>query len=82
MTGIVPDTLKRVSSVATLPAIALRIMRIAEDPAATSDDLQRALASDPALAARVMKVVNSAFYGRPRQVVSTTAAAVRRSIAF
>ena len=71
---IVPITLQRVSNVATLPAIALRIIRIAENPTATSDELHDVLKSDPALAARVLKVVNSAFYGRPRQVASTSAA--------
>lgn len=74
MTDIVPATLQRVSAVATLPAIAMRIMRIADDPMATSDAMHEVLSSDPALAARVLKVVNSAFYGRPRQVSSTYAA--------
>lgn len=71
---IVRSALKRVTTVATLPASAMRIMKIAEDPASTEDDLLEVLEGDPPLAARVLKVVNSAFYGRPRQVGSTAAA--------
>ena len=74
MNDVVATTMRRVSAVATLPAIALRVMRIAEDPAATSDAMFQVLASDPALSTRVLKVVNSAYYGRPRQVASTLAA--------
>lgn len=74
MNPVVQATMQRMSSVATLPAIAMRIIKIAENPAATSDELHDVLSTDPALAARVLKVVNSAFYGRPRQVASTYAA--------
>lgn len=76
MSDIVATTLQRVSSVATLPAIALQIIKLADDPTSTADDMQDVLGRDPALAARVLKVVNSAFYGRPRQV-STTYAAIQ-----
>ncbi len=71
---IVRSALKRVTTVATLPASAMHIMKIAEDPTSTEDELLDVLESDPPLAARVLKVVNSAFYGRPRQVGSTAAA--------
>lgn len=71
---VVRSALKRVTTVATLPVSAMRIMKIAEDPMATEDALLEVLEGDPPLAARVLKVVNSAFYGRPRQVGSTAAA--------
>jgi HD-like signal output (HDOD) protein len=71
---VVRSALKRVTTVATLPASAIRIMKIAENPMSTEDELLEVLEGDPPLAARVLKVVNSAFYGRPRQVGSTWAA--------
>ena len=71
---VVRGALKRVTTVATLPTSALNIMKIAEDPASTEDELLEVLEGDPALAARVLKVVNSAFYGRSRQVGSAAAA--------
>lgn len=68
------SALKRVTTIATLPSSAIRIMKIAEDPTSTEGALLDVLEGDPPLAARVLKVVNSAFYGRPRQVGSTAAA--------
>lgn len=70
MERVIRITLERVASVATLPDVAMRVMRIADDPSATEDDLQEVLESDPALAARVLRVVNSAFYRRQREVSS------------
>jgi putative nucleotidyltransferase with HDIG domain len=52
----------------------MRIMRIADDPCASEDALHDVLITDPALAARVLKVVNSAFYRRQREVASSRAA--------
>ena len=71
---IVRGALQRVTTVATLPTSALNIMKIAENPASTEDELLEVLEGDPPLAARVLKVVNSAFYGRPREVGSTAVA--------
>jgi len=50
---IVTSALKRVTTVATLPANALRIMQIADDPTSTEDALLELLEDDPPLAARV-----------------------------
>lgn len=71
---VVRATIERVAAVATLPSVALRIMQIADDPAANEDTLHEALLTDPALAARVLKVVNSAFYRRQREVGNPRAA--------
>ncbi len=71
---IVRATIERVGAVATLPSVAIRIMKIADDPSATEDILHDALLTDPALASRVLKVVNSAFYRRQREVGSPRAA--------
>ncbi|HEY0929142.1 MAG TPA: HDOD domain-containing protein [Gemmatimonas sp.] len=73
---IIRATLSRVGALATLPDVALRIMRVAENPAATEEMVHDILISDPSLAARVLKVVNSAFYRRQREV-STPRAAIR-----
>jgi HD-like signal output (HDOD) protein len=71
---VIRATIDRVSAVATLPSVAMRIMRIADDPAASEEALHDVLLTDPALAARVLKVVNSAFYRRQREVASSRAA--------
>ncbi len=71
------DAVKRLGPLATLPTVTLRIMRLADDPTATGDALDKLLAGDPTLGARVLRVVNSAFYGLPGTVNTTSAAIVR-----
>lgn len=66
---------------ATLPTVTMQIMRLADDPHATGDALDRLLAADPTLGARVLRVVNSAFYGLPGTVTTTDAAIVRLGFA-
>lgn len=48
----------------------MRVMQLAENPDATGVELKAMLVSDPALCARVLKIVNSAFYGARREVTS------------
>jgi HD-like signal output (HDOD) protein len=78
---VASETLKRLGQLATLPSVTLKIMRLADDPHATGDALDQLLAADPALGARVLRVVNSAFYGLPRTVSTTSAAIVRLGFA-
>jgi HD-like signal output (HDOD) protein len=54
----------------SLPQVTRRILDIVDDPASTPRQLHDIILHDPALAARVLKVVNSAFYGVPRRVGS------------
>ncbi|NDE25309.1 MAG: HDOD domain-containing protein, partial [Betaproteobacteria bacterium] len=64
------EAVRRIEHVATLPEVAVGIMEIVDDPDSSAKDLNRIIARDPALAARVLKVVNSSFYGLPRQIGS------------
>ena len=52
----------------TIPIVATKVMQLMEDENATADDLARVVASDPAVAARVLKISNSSFYGCQRQI--------------
>lgn len=54
----------------TLPEVVIEITRLVEDPDATAADIQKLVATDPALAATMLKLVNSAFYGIRRSVTS------------
>ena len=65
----------KVSDLPTLPAVVLRVMQMLEDPLCSGADLSRVVASDPALAARVLKLSNSAYYGF-RQKISSVPQAV------
>ena len=48
----------------TLPEIALRVRQYADDPEVTLAQMADTIAQDPALAAQLMKLANSAFLGR------------------
>ncbi|MDX1565819.1 MAG: HDOD domain-containing protein [Phycisphaeraceae bacterium] len=52
--------LKRTGEVSTLPQVITRVLKTANDPEASADDLSRQIESDPALASRVLKIANSA----------------------
>ncbi|MHC5003386.1 MAG: HDOD domain-containing protein [Planctomycetota bacterium] len=74
--AIVDSAIKGISHIATLPEITLRIIELVEDPSSTAQDLHNIIANDPALCSRILKVVNSAFYGLPRQIGSINRAVV------
>jgi HD-like signal output (HDOD) protein len=56
--------------IATLPEITMRIVKVVQDPRSTAHDLHKIVSNDPALSSRVLRVVNSAFYGLPGQIGS------------
>jgi putative nucleotidyltransferase with HDIG domain len=75
-TTVVEAAIKGISHIATLPEITVKIIRLVEDPASTAQDLHNIISNDPALCSRILKVVNSAFYGLPRQIGSINRAIV------
>jgi len=72
----VAETLKKVTSIATLPEVTAKIIRTVEDPRSSAANLHKIISHDPALVARILKVVNSAFYGLPGQIASIERAIV------
>lgn len=66
---------RSVQDLPALPAAITKILELTERPEATASDLDRLISADPALATKVLRVVNSAYYGLPSQV-STTAHAI------
>lgn len=62
------------TSVFTLPEIYLRVREVVDDPDSTMDDLANVLKLDPAISARLLRIVNSPLYGFPKQVDTITRA--------
>lgn len=62
--------LGRVTELGSLPEVTVRIVQVVEDPRATARQIHDVVRTDPALAAKLLKVVNSAFYGLPAQIAS------------
>lgn len=73
---VVEIAIARVGEIATLPEVTVKIIQIVENPKSTARDLHDVIKNDPALSSRLLKVVNSAFYGLPGQIASVDRAIV------
>jgi len=60
-----------------LPKAACHIMAVIEDPRTTATRLEKALAMDQTLTAKVLRIANSPFYGATRQITTVSEAIVR-----
>lgn len=65
-----------IEKVPTLPVVVNSILELMENPKTSAEDVNRIIRMDQALAARILKIVNSAFYGFPRQISTVTQAVV------
>ncbi len=52
----------------SLPEVVMRAIELVNDPEASSIDIGRVLSEDSALTARLLKIVNSPFYGFPSRI--------------
>jgi putative nucleotidyltransferase with HDIG domain len=60
-------TIKAAGDLPAMPVVATKVMQLVEDENVTAAELAKIVASDPAVAARVMKISNSPLYGCQRQ---------------
>jgi HD-like signal output (HDOD) protein len=70
------DVLEAVEALPPLPAVALRVMEVAQNPKSSASDLALVVSSDPGLSGRLLRVVNSAAYRRMREITSVQEALV------
>jgi putative nucleotidyltransferase with HDIG domain len=66
----------KVEDLPTLPRTVLRITELVNDPQSSARDLARIITDDQVLAARLLKLVNSSFYGFPQRISTITGAIV------
>jgi putative nucleotidyltransferase with HDIG domain len=64
------------SDLPTIPVVATKVMQLLESENASAEELAKVVASDPAVAARVLKISNSSFYGCQRQIQTLSHAIV------
>lgn len=62
------DIVSWVDDLPPLPTVAARAISMLEDEGVSSEEVVELISSDPALAARVLKVANSALFARQREV--------------
>ena len=71
------DVLHHSGELPALPKAACHIMAVIEDPKTTATRLEKALAMDQALTAKVLRIANSPFYGAVREIRTVSEAIVR-----
>lgn len=74
-----PDLLEaaaNISTIPTLPTVISRITSLLQNPQTSADEIGKAITTDQALASKVLKLVNSAFYGFPGRISTITHAVV------
>ncbi len=52
----------------SLPDVYIKLKAVLEDPGSASADMAKVIQYDPALSARVLRIVNSAFFGLPSKI--------------
>jgi HD-like signal output (HDOD) protein len=66
----------RIDDLPTLPRTVLRITELVNDPKSSAQDLAKIITDDQVLTARLLKLVNSSFYGFPQRISTVTNAIV------
>jgi HD-like signal output (HDOD) protein len=66
----------RLRDLPTLPATVLRITELINNPKSSARDISRVITDDQVLTARLLRLVNSSFYGFPQRISTVTGAIV------
>lgn len=69
-TEVIDSIRQGLSEIPPLPQVVIQILRELQNPNSTARSVARIVQSDPALAAAILRTVNSALYGLRRQISS------------
>lgn len=69
-------SLRQVKNLPTLPGIVIKLTKMASDPDTTSEQMGKVIGRDHILAAKLLRLVNSAFYGFPQKISSISSAII------
>lgn len=72
----IKQLVSRIENVPTLPVVVGRILAATQDPNTSAEDINQIILTDQSLTAKILKLVNSAFYGFPRRIGTVTEAVV------
>lgn len=67
---------KKLADLPPLPAVVTRIMEMVNNPETSAEDLNQLISMDQALSSKVLRIVNSAYYGFPKRISTITHAVV------
>lgn len=68
--------LREIKNLPTLPGIVMKLTKMAEDPETTTEQMGKVISKDHILAAKLLRLVNSAFYGFPQRISSLNSAII------
>jgi putative nucleotidyltransferase with HDIG domain len=66
----------KVNQLAPLPAVALRVLQLAEDERSSANDLASIIATDQAMTAKLLRLANSAYFAAGREITTVRDAIV------
>jgi len=66
--NIAETIIEKIIDLPTLPKVCAALMEMMENPDTNARDINRLLARDPALASKILKMVNSAYYALPKRI--------------
>lgn len=69
-------SLREIKNLPTLPGIVAKLSKMAENPDTTTTQMGELIGKDYVLAAKLLKLVNSAFYGFPQRISSLSSAII------
>jgi len=67
---------ENINSLPTIPSTLKQISKVIGDPVISLKEIGDFIGNDPALTTKILKMVNSAFYGFPGRISSTSHATV------
>ncbi len=70
------EKIDQIDQLMTLPQVVQKINEVVESKTASATDLHRVIKADPILSAKLLRLVNSAYYGLPGQVGSVEKAII------
>jgi HD-like signal output (HDOD) protein len=70
------EIVSHITTIPTLPTVVDRMSTLLRNPETSAEEIGRVITTDQALASKVLKLVNSAFYGFPGKISTITHAVV------
>jgi putative nucleotidyltransferase with HDIG domain len=72
----IEELIRQVRDLPTLPEVVIRVAEMVNNPHTSAKDLGKIIAHDQVQTARLLKLVNSAYYGFPQDITKVTTAIV------
>ena len=66
------NRVRQCENLPTLPAVAVQVLELVQDPDTDIPRLARLVSKDPALSSKILRTVNSSLYGRPNKISKLT----------